>query len=157
MAITHPLDEVFGIDSSKELRDPEQGYSMIEGGGQGFGPLAAAEATPPAPDVKDADDIIVEERLDEVYTVAMETFNNQSSMIEAIEPRYAARTAEVAAQYLKIALDAASTRARVKVDRKRTNQFVPFSGQGKGTTNVIVASRDDILRAITVDGTAKEI
>ena len=126
-------------------------YEMMEA------PLQAT-ISEPVPDNKDADDILVEKRIDEIYDVAMETFNNQTAMLEIVEPRYAARNAEVAANYLNIALAAVNSRAKVKSDRKKTNQgFVPYNNGGKTTNNLIVASRNDILRMMTLDNVPKEI
>ena len=78
-------------------------------------------------------------------------FNTQTAYLEVIEPRYAARNAEVAANYLNIALNAANSRAKVKRERKRAGAFVPFSGGNKTTNNLIVADRNELLKMIQVD------
>lgn len=154
MSIKHPLDEVFNMDSDDF--DIEKEYSMVEEPKPGV-PVASTE---PVPDPKDEDDKLVEERIDEVYTEAMEAFRNQSAYTEVIEPRFAARNAEVAANYLNIALQAANSRAKVKSDRKRANQtFVPYSNQGNGktTNNVIIANREEILKMISIDSDKKPV
>ena len=143
----HPLDSVFGI-SSDEI-DIDSQYSMTEVPRE---TLQSIDPNVPAPDPKDEDDLLVEKRIDEVFDAAMDAFSTQNAYIEVIEPRYAARSAEVAAQYLNIALSAANSRAKVKTDRKRANQtFIPHGNGGKNTTNVIVANREEILRMITID------
>lgn len=148
---THPLDNVFGIKNDPDHIDIEAEYGMTEEPRQ---QVANAE---PAPDVKDADDLIIEKRIDEVYDEAMDAFRKQNEYTEIIEPRYAARNAEVAANYLNIALAAANSRSRVKVDRKRANQtFIPHGNGGKNTTNVLIASREEILRMIDVDKDGKK-
>lgn len=145
----HPLESVFGMEEGTV--DIEQDYAMAEV------PANALAPTEPPVDHKDEDDILVEKRLDEVYDVAMQTFQNQNAYLEIIEPRYAARTAEVAANYLNIALAAANSRAKVKTDRKRANQsFVPYTG-GKTTNNLVIANREEILKMITIDGSTKEV
>lgn len=147
--IKHPLDDVFNVDANEV--DIEKEYAMAN---------VAANAVPTeAPvDVKDEDDVLVEKRIDEVYDAAMTAFNNQTAYTEIIEPRYAARNAEVAANYLNIALAAANSRAKVKVDRKRANQsFVPYAPGGKTTNNIIVANREEILKMITIDDQKKEM
>jgi hypothetical protein len=103
----------------------------------------------------DEDDIINDKRIETVYDMALETFQNQTAMIEMLEPRYAARNAEVAASYLNIALQAAATRARVKGDRKRIGTFIPQGG--KTTNNNIICTRDEIMRMISVDGEVKSV
>lgn len=144
----HPLDSVFGISNDNEEYDIEKEYNLMEMPKE---PLAP-NPNEPAPDPKDEDDILIEKRIDQVYDAAIEAFETQNSYLEIIEPRYAARNAEVAAGYLNIALAAANSRAKVKTDRKRANQaFVPYANGGKNTTNVIVANREEILRAITID------
>ena len=88
----------------------------------------------------------------------MQTFQNQTAYTEIVEPRYAARNAEVAANYLNIALAAANSRAKVKTDRKRANQaFVPYANGGKTTNNIVIADRNQILKMIDIDGQAKEL
>lgn len=148
----HPLDSVFGIEVDTDSFDIEQNYSMVEQ------PKETINPNEPAPDPKDEDDILVEQRIDEVFTAAMEAFQTQNAYLEIIEPRYAARSAEVAANYLNIALSAANSRAKVKTDRKRANQtFIPHGNGGKNTTNVIVANREEILKMITIDQDGKNI
>lgn len=148
--LQHPLESVFNMGSDDF--DIENNYDMIE---QAPGEVAVPEAAPV--DHKDEDDILIERRLDEVYDVALKTFQDQSAYTEIIEPRYAARNAEVAANYLNIALAAANSRAKVKSDRKRANQaFVPYTG-GKTTNNIVIADRNQILKMIEIDGQAKEL
>jgi hypothetical protein len=149
MKLPNPLETVFNMGPDEIEIDDK--YEMMEA------PLQAT-ISEPVPDNKDADDILVEKRIDEIYDVAMETFNNQTAMLEIVEPRYAARNAEVAANYLNIALAAVNSRAKVKSDRKKTNQgFVPYNNGSKTTNNLIVASRNDILRMMTLDNVPKEI
>jgi hypothetical protein len=148
MKIAHPLESVFGLEEG--LTDIEHDYAVAESAG---GELATVEG-PPA-DIKDEDDIIIEQRIDEVYTMAIETFQQQTSYMAVIEPRYAARNAEVAASYLNIALAAANSRSKVKTDRKRANQvFIPHGG--KTTNNLVIANREDILKMITIDEEKKK-
>jgi len=150
--LTHPLEAVFNMgDDAMEL-DIDAEYGMTEA------PLQATVQPDAAPvDHKDEDDILIEKRIDEVYDAAMTTFNNQTAFTEIVEPRFAARNAEVAANYLNIALAAANSRAKVKTDRKRSNQaFVPYANNGKTTNNIVIADRNEILKMITIDGDKKE-
>lgn len=150
---SNPLDKVFNLDMNSDSDfDIEKEYGMtdVERG--------QVVQTEPQPDIKDDDDIKIEARIDEVYDAAISAFNNQNAYTEIIEPRYAARNAEVAANYLAIALNAANSRSKVKTDRKRANQaFVPYANGGKSTTNVLIASREEILKMINMDGGKKEI
>lgn len=148
MQIKNPLDDLFDIDdemtSGTEIDDYDQA------------PQSALVPPNTAVAEKDEEDIENDKRFDEVYTAAIDTFNNQMAYTEIIEPRYAARNAEVAANFLNLALQAANSKARNKMDRKRATAFIPGMG-GKVTNNTIVASREEILRMISVDADTKEI
>lgn len=156
-ALHHPLEDVFNMEIGSTPLNVEQRYENI-GANSLLTQEPAAEDEPKVmPDVKDDDDIQTDRRLDEVYDAAMNTFQQQTAYTEIIEPRYAARNAEVAAQFLALALNAATSKAKVKVDRKRTNAaFIPFNNQNKTNANII-ADRNDILSMITVDTEVKEI
>lgn len=140
---TNPLNAVFDIEINDD--DGQQHYLEI--------PEAELNALVPAtePTPKDEEDIATDAKIDAVYDVAMETFHNQTAMMQIIEPRYAARNAEVAASYLNIALSAATSKAKLKTDRKRALAFIPGAAGARVTNNTIVASREDILKMINVD------
>lgn len=148
----NPLDDLFDIEdemtSGVEINEYEQATESE----------IAALAAPQTPAVveKDEEDVENDKRFDDVYGAAMDTFQNQMAYTEIIEPRYAARNAEVAANFLNLALQAASAKARVKADRKRATAFIPGMG-GKVTNNTIVATREEILRMISVDADTKEV
>lgn len=141
--IAHPLESVFDMEEGSTI-DIENDYALVEG-----------ESNLPAEVEKDEEDIEVDRKIDAVYDAAMEAFETQTAYTEIIEPRYAARNAEVAANYLTIALNAAGARARVKSDRKKSGQFIPHGN--KTTNNLIVADRNEILRMLDVDNDKKEI
>ncbi len=144
--LTNPLDELFETaQPAGELADYQQ---VTEG-------ELAEMADPAGAPEKDAEDVEIDKKIDEVYTSAIETFQQQMQYAEIVEPRYAARNAEVAANYLNIALAAANSRAKVKSDRKRTNTFVPYAG--RNANGSVVASLDDIMKIISVDAETKEI
>lgn len=147
----NPLDELF---NTAPVPVEEQGsYDQVT-----EGELAEmAEDAGEVPPEKDEEDKEIDAKIDTVYGAAIDAFNQQTSYTEIIEPRYAARNAEVAANYLNIALNAAATRARVKGERKRQAAFVPYSNGGRSQNNVVVASREDIMRMISIDAETKEI
>jgi len=148
--IKNPLDDLFDI-ADEEIADHNEitEYDQV--------PASDVIASPQEPQ-KDQEDIENDARFDEVYTAAKEAFDNQMAYTEIIEPRYAARNAEVAANFLNLALQAAATKARVKTDRKRATAFIPgANGASKVTNNTIVASREEILRMISIDADTKEI
>lgn len=142
----NPLDELFGTAPTK-VEDDE--YEQVTEG------ELAEMAEVPQPPEKDEEDIEIDKKIDTVYDAALDAFNQQTAYTEIIEPRYAARNAEVAANYLNIALNAAATRGKMKSERKRNAAFVPYAG--KTQNNVVVASREEIMRMISVDAEVKEI
>jgi len=143
----NPLDELFNTAPQRENEVDE--YEQVT-----EGELAEMRA-PPEVEEKDDEDREIDAKIDAVYDAALETFQQQTEYTQIIEPRYAARNAEVAASYLAIALNAAATRAKVKGERKRQASFVPYAG--KTQNNVVVASREEIMRMLSVDAETKEI
>ena len=144
--ITNPLDDLFNTLPM----DMEQDGEYIPTTEGTLATLGDEQASPE----KDEEDIEIDSKIDTVYTAAIDAFNNQTAYMEVIEPRYAARNAEVAANYLNIALNAASVRAKVKGDRKKTAQFVPFTNNK--TNGAVVASREDIMKMLAVDAEMKK-
>ena len=145
----NPLDNLFDVEAGdhNEMAEYEQ-ITEAE---------VNALAVQPEASVKDAEDIETDGKIDAVYDAALETFQNQMAYTEIIEPRYAARNAEVAANYLNIALAAATSKAKLKTDRKRVNAFIPGAAGARVTNNTIVATREEILRMISVDCEVKEL
>lgn len=154
----HPLEDVFDIEHNSAPLNFEDRYDRIEPSELIPAPVSAEASEPQIPpDVKDEDDVKTDKRFDEVYDAAMQSFNNMTAYTEIIEPRYAARNAEVALQALGLALQANSAKAKTKVDRKRTNAaFIPFNNGGPRNNNII-ADRNELMNLISVDGEIKEI
>ena len=144
--ITNPLDELFNTLPN----DMEQDGEYIPTSEGTLATLNGEEAPPE----KDEEDVEIDAKIDTVYTAAIDAFNNQTAYMEVIEPRYAARNAEVAANYLNIALNAASVRAKVKGDRRKNAQFVPFTNNK--SNGAVVASREDIMKMLSVDAEMKK-
>jgi len=146
--IKHPLEDVFDMESGS--MNVEHNYSMIEPPPSAMVPATAGT------DQRDEDDEQIDKKIDAVYDAALSAFENQTAYTEIIEPRYAARNAEVAATYLNIALQAATNRARVKSDRKRA-AVAQVPTANKTTNNIVIGNREEILRMITIDEEKKQI
>jgi hypothetical protein len=142
--MSNPLDTLFDVMPEYETTGEVTEYQE-----------ASTAVVPQGPTELEPDDIETNRKIDEVYDAALSTFQNQMAYTEIIEPRYAARNAEVAANYLNIALSAATAKAKIKTDRKRAVGFIPMGG--KVTNNTIVATREEIMRMINVDAETKEI
>lgn len=143
--LTNPLDELF--ETAVPTGELAEFKEVSEG--------ELASMQEPVPVEKDEEDVEIDRKIDEVYNSAIDTFQQQMQYAEIVEPRYAARNAEVAATYLNIALSAANSRAKVKSDRKRTQTFVPYAGRNQNGS--VVASLDEIMKIISVDAETKEI
>lgn len=155
----HPLNDVFDIDGEYEdesmtYEDPSM--SMTEAEGAAGGESLPAEIPHPSqqPYQKDEEDKETDKKIDEVYDMALDAFRTQNDYLEVIEPRYAARNAEVAAGYLKIALDAANSKAKIKNDRSKTTQYIPFGNVTNN--NLMVTNREKILDMIADSKKNKE-
>lgn len=139
----HPLEDTFGLDDTYNS-DPLEGTDLTH---IDRDPYAAVPATAVAkPHEDDAEDKEINGKIDEIYGAAMEAYQNQTAFVEILEPRYAARNAEVAAGYLNTALNAVSLKAKVKNEKRKVGQagFIPY---GNNTTNnVVVADRNQLLK-----------
>ena len=140
----HPLEETFGLDDTYNS-DPLEGTDLTAIDDNQY--LATTEAQLPAPVAAEPDeeDKEINQKIDTIYGEAMTAYQNQTAFVEILEPRYAARNAEVAAGYLNTALNAVALRAKVKNERKKSaGGFVPYANQT--TNNVVVADRNQLLK-----------
>ena len=144
MKIKHPLEDTFGLDDTYNS-DPLEGTDLTALDDNQY--LATTEAQLPAPVAvePDEEDKEINQKIDTIYGEAMTAYQNQTAFVEILEPRYAARNAEVAAGYLNTALNAVALRAKVKNERKKSaGGFVPYANQT--TNNVVVADRNQLLK-----------
>lgn len=142
---TNPLDELFNIeDTGEQIEDQYMQVNQNQ------------LATTTEPTEKDPEDVANDRKIDEVYDLALSAYKQQTAMVEIIDPKFAARNAEVAANFLNIALNAATSKAKIKTDRKRVGMFNPAANANKTTNNVIVASQEDILKMIDSDTYRKD-
>ena len=95
------------------------------------------------------EDLQIDGKLNEVYDNAMTAFNSHAGVVDGADPKFAARNGEVAAQFLKIALD--STTAKVDAKYKRNKIRIAQASVGKPNqvqNNVIVADRNALLKTM---------
>ena len=95
------------------------------------------------------EDLQIDGKLNEIYDNALTAFNQHASLAENADPRFSARNGEVAAQYLKIALDSTNSKIDAKYKRNkvriaRASVDTPNSVQ----QNLIVADRNSILKSL---------
>lgn len=133
----HPLEDIFGLPSgTTEVTVIQRQTQLVEH--SDF-------------DEKDSE---IEEQFQEVYDVAMSTFENQVEMLERAEtdPKYVARQMEVAAQFLNTALAAAKEKASLKTTKDKllaaqrtgAGNNVPSVGSGEP----VVMSHSALLKML---------
>lgn len=135
----HPLEDIFGLPSgTTEVTVIQRNTQLVEHS-----------------DFDDKDSEI-EEQFQEVYDVAMSTFENQVEMLERAEtdPKYVARQMEVAAQFLNTALAAAKEKANLKTTKdkllaaQRTGQGGSGNVPSVGSGEPVVMSHSALLKML---------
>jgi len=128
------------LPATTELTDPTTGEIVVRSAEPTDNELAKEERI---------EDMQIDGKLNEVYDNAMTAFENHAGQAENSDPRFSARNGEVAAQYLKIALDSANSKVEAKYKRNK----VRIGRMGAGTPNsvqqnLIVADRNDLLKQL---------
>ena len=140
--ISHPLEEVFEIEENTTIVP----YKEVK-----------TDLVPYEPfDVKDEE---LESQLQDLYDMALEAFENQQAESDTMESRFKARNAEVAAQYLKTALEA----VREKRELKQHKDRIVSKKDSGATNNLILTDRNEIIKLLrgiksvnTLDGDFEE-
>ena len=127
--ISHPLEEVF---------DLEEKTTVV--------PYREVTTDLVKHEPFDPKDKELEEQLQVLYDIALEAFEDQQADADTIEPKFKARNAEVAVQYLKTALEA----VREKRVLKEHKDKVVIRGQAGGTVNnnVVLTDRNELLKLL---------
>lgn len=133
------------IVKTKEIEHPMENELDIAPGTT----LIEYQETPPGEltvvpeyDNKDSE---IENQLEEIRSKAIDAFDAQQDITETVEGKYAARSGEVAVQFLNTALDA----IRDKSNLKQHKDKVAIKATPKTVNNnLIVADRNEILKII---------
>ena len=135
--IDHPLEEIFDIERSTTIVP----YTKVK-----------TDLVPHSEyDEKDSE---LEKQLQELYDLALEAFETQQDEAEVIEPKFKARNAEVAVQYLKTALEAVHEKSQLKQHKDKIS--TPKDGSGKTVNNnMLITDRNTLLEALA-DAEKKE-
>lgn len=132
--IEHPMEEILDI---------EPGTTLIE-----YQETPIVEAIIPVNyDDKDKE---IDDKLETIYTTAMDAATDLADEIERVEGKYKARMGEVSATMLNVALAAVREKAAVKMHKdKSIPSSKPGAVNGDYTVNnnLIVADRNEVLRA----------
>lgn len=100
------------------------------------------------------EDLQVDAQLGEIHTAAMQAFYQQAALAQQVDPKFSARNAEVAAQFLTAALntvnsrvDAKFKRQKIRLDKQKLTDGVPNSVQN----NLIVTDRNSLMKSLFAD------
>lgn len=138
--IEHPLEEAFDIEP----------YSTtVE--------VTAVEAAPVEDTVGyDDKDNCIEQKIEEVYAVAMGNVTAISDEMDRVEGKYKARVGEVAATMLNVALGAIREQRALKEHKDKLGVTAKNAGTPQTLNqNLIVADRNEILRTLMGNKTDK--
>jgi len=129
----HPLEDVFDIESNTTK-----------------GIQVHRETQMVTSENYDAKDTEIETQFQEVFDAAMDAYDSHTEITEQVEGKFKARNAEVAVQFLNTALSAAKEKANLKTTNDKLNiERNKASGPKTLNQNLIVADRNDILKALT--------
>ena len=127
-SIEHPLESVFDI---------EPGTTVVE--------VSQLQSAAPIPtDLFDEKDREIEGQFQEVYDAAMTSFSDQAGLLLTSEPKYSARNMEVANSFLNTALEAARSRASLKISREKN----VAAGGPKTINNNLIMDRNELLKML---------
>lgn len=131
-ATDHPLENLFDIEPSTTMTQ----YKEI---------VPAEVVELPSYDAKDNE---IENKLEDVYTIAMSNVATISDEMERVEGKYKARIGEVTAAMLNVALTAVREKAALKMHKDKLPTAVATNHPGSHTVNnnLIVADRNEFLR-----------
>ena len=106
------------------------------------------------------EDIQLQGQYEAIYKSAVGAFEAQLELSQDVEPRFSARNAEVAAQYLNIALNSTKDRTEAKFKREKTKLAKKMAsgdaaGAPKNTINIF-GDRNEILKMLR-DAASKDI
>lgn len=133
LIVHHPMEDIFDIEAgSTEIASVE---------------VDQPHAIPDTADYDDKDNDI-ESQIQHIHDVALVAFQQQMEFAQLGDPKYAARSMEVATQLLNTGLTALKERAAIKAHKdKLTNKAKP--NQTNITNNtLVVGSRSEILRKL---------
>lgn len=156
----HPLEEVFGIESGtthdQPLQIADQPVLIQNESVPTVDPISGEIIHRSSMDEPDydreerVDDLHIDKQLETIHNSALIAYEKQQRMADEVDPRFAARNAEVAATFLNIALNSVNTRIDAKYKRNKIRITKEIKGNTPHTVNnnLIVGDREEILEKI---------
>lgn len=136
--IAHPLEDVFDIEPESTLITRQEQQTQLI-----------------TVDDYDEKDVEIEQAMQEVYDKAMSGYEIIQDECEDIEGKYKARMMEVGVQHLKMALDAAEAKARMKELKDKLSAKKNTAGP-KTVNNNLFINREELLKNLLSDDKDKE-
>lgn len=134
--ISHPLEDALGIEPCSTIVEYQE-----------FIPADVVEM--PNYDEKDNE---IEDKLEEIYTLAIGNVSAISDEMDRVEGKYKARIGEVTATMLNVALGAVKQKADLKAHKDKMSADSKSAGTPHTVNqNLVVADRNEILRALMGD------
>jgi hypothetical protein len=131
--VEHPMEEVLDLDP---------GTTVVE-----YQEVLPAEVVK-MPDYDNKDDEI-EEKIEEVYTMAVGGVTAIADQMETVEGKYKARIGEVTAAMLNVALGAVREKRELKMHKDKMTLETATAGSPRTVNNnLVVADRNEILRIL---------
>lgn len=128
VSIQHPLEDVFEI---------EEGTTML--------PKTVTQTEVVKYEPFDEKDEELDQQFQNVHDAAMTAFDEQQEEAEVVDPKYKARNAEVAVQFLNTALNATSAKAQLKQMRDKL-EVSKGKLAGDAAKTGVQMDRNEILR-----------
>lgn len=131
--VAHPLEDILDIEPCTTVVEYKE--------------FVPAEVIP-APNY-DAKDSEIEDKLEEIYTIAIGNVGVISDEMERVEGKYKARIGEVTATMLNVALGAVKQKADLKMHKDKLAVDKHSAGTPHTVNNnLVVSDRNSILRAL---------
>lgn len=131
--VSHPLEDEFDIEDCTTVAEVSEVIpsDVVESVGY---------------DEKDNE---IEEKLEEIYAVAMGQVNMIADEMDRVEGKYKARVGEVTATMLNVALGAVREKSQLKQHKDKLGVTARAAGTPNTLNqNLIVADRNEILRTL---------
>lgn len=138
-AIEHPLEEILDITPRSTVVEYTES-------------LPAEVVAMPNYDQKDDE---IEQKLEEIYSLAMDQVQTLGDEIERVEGRHKARMGEVSATMLNVALGAVREKRSLKEHKDKIKPAGTGPQTVNNTLNVVTADRNELLRMFMDQGEKK--
>lgn len=136
------------VTKEKTIEHPMEAFFDIEGGTTVVEYKEAQPVEIIQPPAYDDKDMEIENKLEEIYSVAMTNVSTVSDEMDRVEGKYKARIGEVTATMLNVALGAVREKANLKMHKDKIPKPGTPGAPHTVNNNLVVADRNEILRML---------